>query len=244
MTTLINNSPKTHARLTGLLYVIIAIVGGFSMGYLPTLIAAPGDAAATAANVIANKGLFQFGIFADMATFLLEVVTLSLLFMLFKPVNPTLALVATLARLSMAIVIAINVLFDFGILILVSEASFLTAFSTEQLNALTLLFVELELYGVSIWQMFFTAHLLALGYLVIKSGFVPKILGVMMMIGAFGYVSDSIGKVLSLDAYSSSMVTIVLLTIVALAEISFALWLLIKGVDDAKWKSVANKSAE
>lgn len=236
MPTLLQSSPKTYARLTGLLYLIIAIAGGFSMGYVPTLISAPGDAAATASNIIANKGMFQLGIFADMVVFLCELMALSALYMLSKPISQTLALIAAAARLAMTVVIGINVLFDIIPLVLLSDANFLAAFSAEQLNALVLLCVEIELYGVTIWQMFFTVHLLLLGWLVYKSGYLPRLLGAAMMIGSLGYALNSIEKIAALDTQAISIVSIALLTVVTIAEVSFTLWLLIKGLNVEQWK--------
>lgn len=239
MNTLLQTSPKTYARLTGLLYLIIAISGGFSMGYLPTLISAPGDAATTANNIMANMGMFQLGIFADMVVFVCEIMTLSALYMLFKPVSQTLSLIAALARLAMAVLIGINVLFDIIPLILLSEASFLSAFNSEQINGLVLLFTEVEQYGVSVWQIFFTVHLSILGYLVFKSGYFPKLLGIAMMVGSLGYLLNSVESVIWLGTQSASMITVALLTIVTIAEISFTLWLLIKGLNVEQWNKTS-----
>lgn len=234
MTDLIQTSPKNYARLTGLLYLIIAIAGGFSMGYLPTLISAP-DAVATAQNIIENKGLFQLGIFADIVVFVCEIAALSMLYMLFRRVNQTLALIATFARLAMAVLIGINVFFDIIPLLLLDDNGFASLFGVDQLNAIVLLFVEIELYGVAIWQMFFTIHMLLLGYLVFKSGYFPRILGVLMMVGSFGYALNSIEKLAALDTQTISVFAAILLAIVVIAEIGFTFWLLIKGLNVERW---------
>ena len=236
MKTLLQTSPNTFARLAGLTYILIAISGGFSMGYLPSVIAAP-DATMTANNILANQTLFITGIFADAAVFLLELIVTTMLYMLLSPVNKTVALIAVFARLSMVTVIGINALFDATSITLLTDPAFASTFDTTELHGLVLMFTTLEQYGVSIWQFFFTAHLLALGYLVIKSDLFPNFLGALMMLGSFGYTLDSIEQITSLGTASPSAFTIALLGVVTIGELGFGLWLLTRGMNLTAWKS-------
>jgi hypothetical protein len=236
MKTLLETSPNTFARLAGLTYILIAIAGGFSMGYLPTIIADP-DATTTASNILANQNLFITGIFADVIVFMLEIVLTAMLYMLLAPVNKTVALIAVFARLSMISIIGVNALFDVTTITLLTNPAFATAFEPTQLHGLVLMFTTLEHFGVSIWQFFFTAHLLALGYLVIKSDLFPSFLGALMMLGALGYTLDSIAQITSLGTATASIITIALLTLIAIGEIGFGLWLLIRGINLTAWKS-------
>jgi len=236
MKTLLEISPNAFARLTGLTYILIAISGGFSMGYLPTIIAAP-DATTTATNILANQNLFITGIFADVAVFILELILTTMLYMLLSPVNKTVALIAVFSRLSMVTIIGINALFDITSITLLTNPAFATAFDTTQLHGLVLMLSTMENYGVNIWQFFFTAHLLALGYLVIKSDLFPNFLGALMMLGSLGYTLDSVEQITSLGTASPSVLTIGLLTIVILGELGFGFWLLIRGMKLTAWKT-------
>jgi len=238
MNTLIKDFlPTTYARISGLLYLLIAIAGGFSIGYMPSVIMAPGDAATTAQNIMDNNALLRFGIIADIAVFLMELVLTVMLYQLFKSINKTLSMVALFSRLGMGIVMALN-LFNLLIpMLLLSDASYLSAFDTNQLQSLSFVFLEVHQYGIYIWGIFFSLHLVALGYLVIKSGYFPKTLGMLMLVGSFGYLFESLAA-FSLPA--NELLSIVINTFLGIAvigELSFTFWLLIKGIKMEKWPS-------
>ena len=101
MTNPINKaSPIAYAKFAGLLYLLIAISGGFSIGYVPSVIMAPGDAASTAQNILDNQGLFRLGILGDIIVLLLEIILTEMLYRLFKPVSQTLSMIAAFSRLA------------------------------------------------------------------------------------------------------------------------------------------------
>lgn len=237
MKTLLQTSPGNFARLAGLLYLLIAICGGFSMGYVPSIIFVSADATATATNILANQTLVILGVFADAGIFLMEIILTAMLFMLLSPVNKTLALIAAFARLSMIAIIGINALFDVITLALLTNPAFTAAFTIAELHGLVLLFATLEHFGATIWQLFFTVHLLAIGLLVIRSGLFAKTLGVLMMIGSFGYTLDSVEKITSLGMGETSTFTVVLLSIVTIGELGFGLWMLIRGLNTTVWNA-------
>lgn len=143
--------------------------------------------------------------------------------MLLKPVNKNIALLfVPLATASVAI-LCLNLLNQFAILILLNDASFLAAFGAVQLNALVMLFADLQYYGYYIAQISFGLWLVPLGYLVIKSGFLPKILGILLIIATLGHLSGFFAAFL-LPGYESFA------DLVEVLEIPFGLWLLAKGV--------------
>lgn len=232
-------SPKRTANIAGLLYLVIALFGGFSMGYLPSLIFVPGDAATTAQNVLTNLPMFQFGLFADIIVLLSEVALTAILYILFKPVSQTLTMVAAMARLSMVMVMAINIIFKLLLLLVLSGSTYLAAFDTAQLQALAMLLVEAHQYGVYVWGLFFGLHMVILGYLIAKSTYFPKILGILMFVGGFGYAAESLKTFFLPDFQLFSLLVAGLLVIVVLGELSFTLWLLIKGLDTDKWAAKA-----
>ena len=235
------NSIQKTARVAGLLYLIIAVCAGFSFGYMRTTLIVPGDAAATVSNLLASEWLFRLGIVADAVVFLSEIVLIALLYALLKPVSQTISLAAVYARLAMVVMQGMNLLNYFFVLLLLSGAGYLTVFEPEQLQALVLLFLNAYEYVALIWGAFFGLHTLLLGYLVYKAGFLPRILGVLMVVASFGYLLDSFGNFL-LPQYDALYASVVIL-LALLGELPLALWLLIKGVNVEQWKKRAVEAA-
>lgn len=229
-------SPMAQAKTAGLLYLIIAMFGMFSIGYVPATIFVFGDAATTANNIAAHQGLFRLGIFADMVVIVCEIFITGILYTLFKPVNKTLSVIAALSRFGMIVVMGLNLINYLVPLVLLSGANYLQSFDTNQLQSLAMLFLDAHEFGVYVWQIFFGMHLLALGYLVFKSGYVPRLLGTMMMVGSFGYSVQALEKLVLPGNSVTPWLVIGLLTIVTIGEFSFALWLLFKGVNVEKWR--------
>lgn len=133
-------SIKMAARIAGVLILMIAVFAPFSMLYVPSTLMVPGDAAATANNIMASEGLFRLGIASDSVVFLIEIVMTILLYVLLKPVSKTLSLVAAFSRLAMTVIQGINLLNHFLVLLLLSGATYLTVFAPDQLHALVLYF--------------------------------------------------------------------------------------------------------
>ena len=216
------------ARIAGVLILLTAVLAPFSLIYVPSTLVVPGDAATTASNIVASEGLFRLGMVSDALVFLLEIAIVALLYVLLKPVNPTLSLVAAFSRLAMAVIQGINLLNYFFALLLLSGAGYLAVFSPDQLQALVLLFLNAHEQVALIWGLFFGLHLLVLGYLVFKSGYLPRILGGVLVVTSLCYLIQSFGNML-LPQYKEIFTTIGFLAII---ELAFPSWLLIKGVKD------------
>jgi hypothetical protein len=227
-----SNAIQRTARLVGVLILIIAVFAPFSMIYVPATLIVPGDAATTAQNIIASEGLFRLGLASDAVVFLLEIGVIVLLYVLLKPVSQTLSLVAAFSRLAMTIILGINLLPHFFVLLLLSGAGYLTVFAPDQLHALGLLFLNVHADIVLIWGLFFSLHLLVLGYLVYKSGYIPRIVGVLLIIASLCYLTQSFGNIL-LPEYKEIFTSVGFLSVV---EIALPLWLLIKGVNVEQWE--------
>lgn len=220
---------RTYARITGALYLLIAVSGGISIAYVPSQLHVAGDPFATFGNIQSYQGLFHLGIVGDVVMMLAELLATTMLYFMFRQVNPTLSLVAAFARLSMAIIMAVMLFFHVGALTLIDPESVLTSFSMVQRTELAGMMLAIHDAGVWIWQLFFALHLVILGVLVLRSGSYPRILGIGMMIGAFGYLFDSVKGFALPDASVLGHATVALLVIVTLSEVGFALWLLIVG---------------
>lgn len=225
-----DTSLRKIARVAGILYLVIAVIAPFSMLYVPSALIVVGDAAATANRIMASEGLFRLGMVSDAIVFLIEIVLTVLLYELLKPVSKTLSLVAASARLAMTIVQGINLLNLFFVLLLLGGASYLTVFAPGQLQSLAFLSLNAHAPVVYIWGLFFGLHLCVLGYLVYKSGYIPKLLGILLVIVSLCYAIQNFGNIL-LPNYAQIFA---LVGNLAFIEIAFPVWLLIKGVNQPR----------
>ena len=230
-------SPLVRARIAGFLYLLTVPLGVFTLLYVSSRLIVTGDAAATAHNIMAFESLFRLGIVSALLGQIIAVLYVLVLYKLLKPVSKDIAgLMVVLAMIGIPMTM-LNEFTQFGVLQLLSGADYLTVFTTAQLQALAYLFVRLHSYGVNIAFIFSGLWLLPLGYLVFKSGFLPRILGVLLIIAGFGYLIDIFAGFL----IPGSNLSIGLFT--GLAEIIFLLWLLIKGVNVEKWEKRAAESS-
>lgn len=236
MTTRINEmSPSVYARIAGVLYLIITVAAIVAHFYVPGKLIVPGDAATTAANIVASESLFRFGaIGGELIVLLSEVVLSVVLYFLFKPVSKTLSLVAAVARLAMTVIHGLNLVNYYFVLQLLTGPDYLTVFEPAQVSALVTLFLDAHSYGFTLGIAFLVLHVFALGYLILKSGYFPRILGILFLVAGVGYLIDTAALLLS-TGYETTPAPIAL--VIAVAEIAFPLWLLVKGVNMTQWQS-------
>jgi Domain of unknown function (DUF4386) len=233
-------SPQALARFAGLLYLVIVVAAIIAHFYVPAQILVPGDAAATAANIQASGTLFRIGIGSEVIILLIEVGLSIVLYRLFKPVSKTLSLVAAVFRLAMTMIHAVNLLNYYLVLLLLSGADYLTVFEADQLQALALLFLDAHSYGFTIGIVFFGLHVFMLGCLIFTSGYFPRAVGGLYILAGCAYLIDS-PALLLVPGYGATPVVFALL--IAIAEIGFPLWLLIRGVNIEQWNKRAPAAA-
>lgn len=221
--------PK-DARNAGALYLTIAICGGFSIGFVPSQIVVASDATATAANLMDQLGLFRLGVLADSAVILLEIAITVILYQMFHSVSPRLAMIALVSRLGMIVVMGINLLLWVMPYVLLSQPM---GFDPTSSQAFAQVFFEAHALGIYVWQIFFGAHLLALGWIILRSQLVPHLLGWGLLIGAFGYLIQGLVELTFTDLAALDIMIIGLLVIVTLSELGFGLWLLVRGLRGA-----------
>jgi hypothetical protein len=190
---------------------------------------------------MASESVFRIGMVAESVIVLVEIVLAAILYVLLRPVSQPLSLAAAFARLAEAIVQAVNLLTSVPALLLLAGAGYLTVFEPDQLDALVLLFLDANAFGILVWGLLFGFHLLLLGYLVYKSGFWPKILGILLLIASIGYLAQSYGHILA-PQYDDLLSTVVLVMTIP-GELAFTVWLLWKGVDVERWEERALASA-
>ena len=222
------NRNKT-ARIAGLLYTLMIPIGMFGVMYARATFLVAGDAEATAKNILANIGMFRLSIVTALIGAILAIFIVLSLYRLLKPVNRSLASLMVIFMLVSVPLSMLNELNYYAVLQLVSGADYLKIYPAAELEALALMLFELHEYGIIIVSLFWGLWLLPMGSLVIKSGFIPKILGVFLLIAGVVYLIDSFAKLLLPD-YSTTAIATMMTTLLFL-EILFPLWLLVKGVD-------------
>ncbi|MFC1571863.1 DUF4386 domain-containing protein [Candidatus Margulisiibacteriota bacterium] len=219
-------SQKTAVTILRFLYPIWAVVGLFGVMYVPTTIMVAGDAAATANNLLANGLLFRLGIAGSLITQLIHIAVVALLYVLFKSVNKNQALLLVVLGLVGVPISMLNTLNRVAALVVLNGADYLKVFNADQLQALALFFLNLNAEGLIIAGIFWGLWLFPLAYLISKSGYFPKILGVLMLIAGFGYVLDSSVHFL-LPSYKE--IFLVVTPILTIGEIIFMIWVMLRG---------------
>ena len=223
------NSIKKQARVAGLLYLLASIPAPFSLIYVPNTFIVKGDATATANHIRNSETLFRLGITAELFGFIMFIFVVLALYHLFKGVSEKHALAMAILLLISFPIWFVNVLNDIAALILVSGASFLSVFDKRQLDALAYLFVRLHGQGYVVALIFSGLWLFPFGILVIRSGFIPRVLGYLLFIAGFGYLASSVTFLL-LPAYGPIVDQIA--TKFTICELPIILWLLIWGAKD------------
>ena len=227
------NSIQKTARFAGLLYLALAALSAFGLVYVPSMIIVPGDAAATANNIVASESLFRLGVVSNLAAFTVNVFVAVLLYKLLEPVSKSIAsLMVILIMVGLAIGM-LNELNQFAALLTLG-ADNLTA---TQSQALASLFLDIYEHGFTIAHIFWGLWLFPMGYLVFKSGFLPKVIGVLLIVAGLGYLTDFTLFFL----FPGITVTVSNFTFVG--EVVLIFWLLIKGVNVEQWEIRARKSA-
>lgn len=229
------NSVKRTARMTGVLYLMIFFANVFVFFFVSGSLNVAGDATTTADNIRASEALYRSGVVSYLIVFLSEIGTTILLYKLLAPVNKTLALLMVATRLMQAAVHAANLINFIFPLVLLNGGDYLAVFAPEQIDALVLLFTDAHYYGVLVSEAFFAVSLVLLGYLVYKSELFPGILGILLATAGGFYALDSFG--IFLMPQHAELIANIMFAPAIIAELSFTLWLLIKGVRTPKQES-------
>ena len=222
------NSIQKTARMAGFFYFLYVLITIPSDVCRDRFIV-PGNAAATANNIMASEWLFRLSFMGDLLSAVFFLLAAWALYMLLKSVNKDLALLFLLLNLGGVAVYSFNLLNQFAAVLLLSGADYLNVFQADQLQALAMFFLNLRQNGYWIAQVFFGAWLFPLGYLVFKSGFLPRILGVVMMIHFVGWLMTTLQFFLF-----PGFGEIIYFTgpLGFISEVGLTFWLLIKGVKE------------
>ncbi|MGQ0798544.1 MAG: DUF4386 domain-containing protein [Pseudomarimonas sp.] len=227
----LQSSPQPYARIGGAIYLIIIISGLLGEMFIRERLIVAGDALATLENIRASELLWRFGIAANLFHLACSVPLALILYRLLSPVNRHLALLAVMFNMVAISLEAVSKLFLLPSLFVLGNAPYLEVFSQDQLAALASLSNRSHAYGFNISLIFFGFECIVLGYLIFKSTFLPKTIGVLMQIAGICYLTNSFTLLLA-----PTFANVLILLPSFVAELSLALWLLIKGVATHKWR--------
>ena len=230
-------SPKAKARITGAFYLLTILTGIFAQGFVSGRLVVDGDAAATATNILTHRGLFQLGFAVYLIEMACQIAMTALFYDLLKPAGRSVSLVAAFLGLTGCIIKTLSRLFFIAPLFILGGAHYLSVFSREHLQALALLFLRVNDHGAAIALVFFGFYALLTGYLIIRSTFLPRILGVLSILGGLGWLSflyQPLGY--RLFPYIAALGL--------LGAASLILWLLVFGVNEQRWKEQASAAGD
>ncbi|MFN2601447.1 MAG: DUF4386 domain-containing protein [Gemmatimonadaceae bacterium] len=224
----------TYARIAGLLFLLTMIGGGFGEFYVPTRILVATDAAATANNIVAFNSLFRWGFAGYLLEAVCDISLAWIMYVLLRPVHRDIALLAAFFGLVSTAVFAVAELFFFGSTFILGGADYLKTFSPAQVNTLGLLSIKFYSYGGVIFMAFYGIATAIRGYLIYRSGYLPRFLGVLLILAGVGFIAKNFAAVLA-PKFPSDLFMVVM----PFAVIAVTLWFLVKGVDVKKYEAKA-----
>jgi hypothetical protein len=237
----VNPSPRVKARLAGALYLASAVPAGFSV-YVITKLVARGDPAATAANILGSETLFRIGCVADLVGIILFLGSVIWLYELFRPASRSLSLLMVLFALLGCTLQAVDALGDSAALLLLKGGPPLAAFTTAQLQDLAFLCLRLHTLLYTLALMFFGVYSMLMATLILRSTFLPRVLGVLMVIDGLGYLTFSVSVFLS-PPFAARLYPLLPFATAVLGEASLMLWLIVKAVNAERWDAHALAAA-
>jgi len=238
MTSIIKtDSIQKTARTAGFLYMLLIPLGVFGMLYIPNTLFVHGDIASTVSNIAVNQALYRTSIVSALVTQVVQIFVVLYLYKVLKPVNKNYAVLMVTFILVAVPIAMLNELSQFAVLQLLNGADYSRIFTSEQIQALIKLLLDSRQTGIFIAHIFWGLWLFPMGYLVLKSGFLPKIIGALLIVACFGYLTDSF-----IFFYVPDF-GIKFAEFTFIGELLITFWLLIKGVNVEEWNKRALESA-
>jgi len=235
-TRIMKTSPRFLARMAGVLFLLTILAGVFAQGFVSERLIVFSDAALTAKNILANKGLFRLGYTVYLIEMASQIATTALFYLLLRPVSNSVALVAAFLELSASIIKTFARVFFIMPLFVLGGAASLSVFSTEELQSLALLLLKVNDQGAGLALAFFGFSTTLNGYLVFRSGFLPRWLGVLSLASGLGWLTFLYPP---LGHRAFPFVVIVAL----LDSAAMIFWLVVFGVNEERWKEQASDGA-
>lgn len=232
-----DTSPQVYARIGGALYLVIIVIGLFGEAFVRDRLIVSGDAAATAANIMAHESLWRLHIAAELVLLICAVTLLWIFFLLLRPAGKDLILLAVIFNLVGIITEAATTMRLLEALFPLGNAGYLKAFTPDQLYALTSLSLKSHGYGFGVSLLFFGCFCVVVGYLIFRSGYLPKTIGVLMQVAGVCYLTNSFALILSPGLSNRLFPAILVPSFIG--ELSLCLRLLVRGVNVKRWQERA-----
>ena len=228
----VETSPQFYARMAGACYLLGALASVFGQMIIPDRLVVSSSAATTAGNILAHESLYRFGAVLAFMSVPFHLVWAILFYRMFKPVNKSIPLLAAFVMLMGCVMWTLCAFFSLAVLNVLKGTSSLSAFAPEQLQTLALVLLRLNAQAYDIGLVFFGLWCLLVGYLIAKSTFLPRTIGVLYALAGVGYLT-LLWQPLAKYLYPYN------LALAGPGEVSLLLWLLVKGVNVPKWKEQA-----
>jgi Domain of unknown function (DUF4386) len=222
-------SPRTKARAAGVFYLLTIVTGLFAQGFVSERLIVPTSASVTAANILAHESLFRLSFAVYLVEMSCQIVMIVLLYDLLKPAGRSISRLAAIFGLTGCGIKILSRLFYYAPLLMVGREHYLGAFNTEQVQALALVFLKVNDAGAGIALVFFGIYAFIKGWLVLRSTFLPRALGVLSMIGGAGWLAF-------LSPPFGQQVFPVIAVVGLLGALAFIIWLIVVGVDEQRWR--------
>jgi hypothetical protein len=227
-------SPQRYARIGGVMYLAIIVLGLFGEAFVRGSLVAGGDATATAQAIAGSESLWRAGIVGDLLMHVLDLPVILVLYLLLRPVSEALALLATFFNLIQTAVLVANKMTLVVPILLLRPSAGLGSFAPEQLHALAYAAISAHDYGFGIGLIFFGFACLVRGYLISQCAYVPKVFGPLLALAGLSYIVNSVALLLA-PSLAAAMFPYILLP-AFVGELAFALWLTFKGVNLERWR--------
>jgi len=229
-------SPRYKARITGIFYLLTLLAGIVAQGFVSERLIVPGDAATTAARILAHESLYRLGFAVYMVEMACQITFIALFYDLLKPVSRSVSLVAAFLGLAGCVIKAFSRVFYLVPLVMLGGAGSLSVFNRAQLQALALIFLKVNDHGAAMALVFFGWYALLTGYLIFRSGFLPRWLGLWSVIAGAGWLTF-------LDPLLGYRLFFYLAAFGLLGAVALILWLLVFGVNEGRWREQAKAAA-
>jgi hypothetical protein len=229
----VNISPQVYARIAGVLYLINIACGLFGEIFVRRHLVVAGDALTTTHRIVASEFLFRCGVVGDLIMHITDVPMTVMFYVLLRPVSKDLSLLAALFGMLQTAVLVANKLNLVTVLLLLGGSSYLKAFDPNQLQALASLSLALHEYGFGIGLIFFGVSCMVTGYLMFRSAYFPRTLGVLQAIAGLCYLINSFAQLLSPSLANKMSPTILVPAFIG--ELATCVWLIVKGINISKW---------